>query len=97
MDVSLTRRIHTPSGIRCQAAKDTAEEQFWVPTARAGRRCMPRFYWHAAFARHWRVSLPGQIAEGTYTLTSRATDTAGQRERGFSRRCGNVRTFHVGR
>lgn len=97
VDVSLTRRIRTPSGLRCQAAKNTAEEQFWVPTASTGRRCIPRFYWQAASARHWRVSLPGGIAEGTYTLASRATDTAGQRERGFSRRRGNVRTFRVSR
>jgi hypothetical protein len=97
VDLSLTRRIRTPSGYRCQAAKDTAEAQFWVPTASAGRRCRPRFYWHATSTRHWRVSLPGEIAEGTYTLTSRATDAAGQRERGFSRRRGNVTTFRVSR
>ena len=97
VDLSLTRRIRTPSGVRCQAAKDTAEEQFWVLTASARRRCRPRFFWHATSTRDWRVSLPGEIAEGTYTLTSRATDTAGQRERGFSRRRGNVRTFRVSR
>jgi WD40-like Beta Propeller Repeat len=95
VDLSLTRRVRTPSGYRCQAAKDTPEGQFWVSTASAGRRCRPQFYWQATSTRRWRVLLPRDIAPGAYTLTSRATDTAGQHERGFNRARGNVRSFRA--
>jgi len=96
VEVSLTRRLR---GQRtCQAWNG-----FWhrSPSFRGGG-CRPRFLLAAHFTRRWLRGSPLGRSEGTYhaqrgvyEITSRAIDTAGQRERVFSARKGNVRTIRV--
>lgn len=87
VEVSLTRRL--PGG-RCE--RWNVE---WVRTPDRGDRCRPRFDLAAHFTKRWWKRFDAEIRPGTYELLSRATDTAGQRERVFSTGRGNRRVFRI--
>jgi Tol biopolymer transport system component len=87
VEVSLTRRL--PGG-RCE--RWNVE---WVRTPYRGDRCRPRFDLAAHFTKRWWKRFNAEIRPGTYELLSRATDTAGQRERVFSAERGNRRVVRI--
>jgi Tol biopolymer transport system component len=89
VELSVTRRVTVGRRLRCQAL----EGEFWLAARRSGRRCRPRFLLLAHSTRRWQRGIPLALPHGTYTVTSRATDTAGQREQHFSTRRDNIRTI----
>jgi len=93
VELSVTRRVRIGKRVRCQALRDES----WIPARRRGQRCKPRFLLPAHFTRSWQRRLPPELPTGTYTLTSRATDTAGQRERRFTTKRGNLRVVRFSR
>lgn len=87
VEVSLTRRLR---GGRCERWNIT-----WAPTPSRNGRCKPHFDFAAHFTKRWWKRFDAEIRPGTYELLSRATDTAGQRERVFSTGRGNRRVFRI--
>jgi hypothetical protein len=87
VEVSLTRRL--PSG-RCERWNAV-----WVRTPSRRGRCRPRFDLVAHFTKRWWRRFDAELRPGTYELLSRAVDTAGQREWGFSTKRGNRRVFRI--
>ena len=88
VEVSLTRRL--PSG-RCERWN-----VLWIRTPSRRGRCRPRFdlVAHLTPGRWWR-GFNGELRPGTYQLLTRAVDSAGQRERSFSKTRGNRRVFRI--
>jgi hypothetical protein len=87
VEVSLTRRLR---GGRC--------ERWGLPWARTQSRnghCKPRFDFAAHFTKRWWRRFDTEMRPGTYEFVSRATDTAGQRERTFSVERGNRRVLRI--
>jgi streptogramin lyase len=93
VDVSLTRSARTKHGRRCLALSRGGR---WLSYPLRGSRCRPRFSLRAPSKTAWRLRLPRVLPKGRYTITSRATDSAGQRETRFSADRGNVRLLRVG-
>lgn len=89
VELSLTRRVRVAGARVCQAS----DGEFWYRSARAGHRCRPRFLLRSSSTKRWHRQLGSDLAAGSYTLASRATDTTGLRERRFSVQRGNVRVF----
>jgi hypothetical protein len=87
VEVSLTRRLRDG---RCQRWN-----ALWGRTPSQGGRCRPRFDLAAHFTKRWWRRFGAADRPGTYELLTRAVDTAGQRERGFSIRRGNRRVFRI--
>jgi Tol biopolymer transport system component len=87
VEVSLTRRLR---GGRCERWSIT-----WAPTPSRNGHCKPHFDFAAHFTKRWWRRFEAEISPGTYELLSRATDTAGQRERVFSAERGNRRVFRI--
>jgi TolB protein len=88
VEVSLTRRL--PSGL-CERWN-----ALWIRTPSRRGRCLPRFDLVAHLTpRRWWRGFGDNLRAGTYELLTRAVDTAGQRERSFSKKRGNRRVFRI--
>jgi Tol biopolymer transport system component len=88
VEVSLTRRL--PSG-RCERWN-----ALWIRTPSRRGRCRPVFDLVAHLTpRRWWRRFDGKLRPGTYELLTRAVDTAGRRERSFSKKRGNRRVFRI--
>jgi streptogramin lyase len=93
LDISLTRPQPSGRRRRCQALSRGGR---WLRYRRTGRRCKPRFLLRSKPEPYWRMHLPRTLPKGHYMITSRATDSAGQRESRFSAKRGNLRRLDVG-
>ena len=93
LGVSLTRRAPTGKPRRCLALSRRGR---WLRYRPSGQRCKPRFLLRAKPDTYWRMRLPRTLPKGRYMITSRATDSAGQRETRFSANRGNLRRLDVG-
>ena len=93
VEISLTRPARTKHGRRCLALSHSGR---WLRYPLRGTRCRPRFSLKAPPTTVWRLRLPRPLPKGRYTITSRATDSGGQRETRFSAERGNARSLSIG-
>jgi virginiamycin B lyase len=90
--VSVIRHARARRGPRCAALSPGGR---WLRYGRTRRGCRPRFLLSPRPRTSWRLRLPIRLGEGHYTITSRATDSDGQREASFNVGRGNVRPLSV--
>jgi Tol biopolymer transport system component len=92
VQVSIVRRVSIDGRLRCRALTARAHWRAYRPT---GRSCAPRFLLRARGTTKWSLRLKRRTPRGAYTITTRATDNAGQRETRFSTKLGNRRTVRA--
>jgi Tol biopolymer transport system component len=92
VQVSIVRRARIEGRSRCLALTARGRWRAYRPT---GRSCAPRFLLHARGTAKWSLRLKRRMVAGGYTITTRATDDAGQREGRFSAKLGNRRTVRA--
>src|ERR671930_154721 len=89
VQLSIVRRVRIDSRMRCRALTVRGRWQTYRPL---GRVCKPRFLLPTRGTATWSARLERRLPAGTYTVTSRATDSTGQRETRFATELGNQRT-----
>jgi TolB protein len=89
VQLSIVRRLRIDSRLRCRALTARGRWQTYRPF---GRVCKPRFLLPTRGTATWSARLERRLPTGTYTVTSRAMDSTGQRETRFATELGNQRT-----
>src|SRR5919198_609309 len=89
VQLSIVRRVRIDSRLRCRALTARGRWQTYRPL---GRVCKPRFLLPTRGTATWSARLERRLPTGTYTVTSRAMDSTGQRETRFATELGNQRT-----